>query len=365
MSVPLCNTKLYWRLGLFGRAALKEGMGKMMRRFRLCATLVALVLGAPVAAGDRIHIASSSTVAPFVSMAAEQFGHASGFGTPVVESIGSGGSLKLFCASAADGSPDIAGASRRIAESEIRNCATAGITDIVELTIGYDGIVLANAKSQPSFALTRRDLFLAIAKTVPVGGKLVPNPYRRWRDIDSQLPDAPIMVFGPAPNHGTRDVLAALVMDKACREFPEFAVLDDKAKRTACEAVREDGVFVEVTADYAVTLRKLEVEPTAIGILPFSYLDQNGDKIQAATFDGKRPTYDAIYDGSYPLSRPLFVYVKKDHLQVTRGIREFLAELTSEKAAGKGGYLSGIGLIALPEERRKAEAAKAQALPTL
>ena len=337
----------------------------MLTRFNLCAALTAMAMAVPALAEERIHIASSSTVAPFVGMAAEHFGRGSGFQTPVVESIGSGGGLKLFCSSIAAGSPDIAGASRRITESEIKSCAAAGITDITQIVIGYDGIVVAGAKSQPPLALKARDLFLAIAKTVPVRGRLVPNPYHRWREIDPGLPDQPIMIFGPAPNHGTRDMMATLLMDKACGNFPEVAALDAKAKRIACEAVREDGAYIEVTADYAITLRKLEAEPAAIGILPFSYLDQNGDKIQAATLDGKMPTYDAIYDGTYPLSRPLYVYVKKAHLQTTRGIKEFLAELTSDKAAGKSGYLSDIGLIALPEVQRQAEAAKAASLPNL
>lgn len=327
--------------------------------------LAGLTLAAPAMAGDRIHIVSSSTVAPFVATAAEQFGHGSGFATPVVESLGSGGGLKLFCSSAAEDSPDIAGASRRITEVEIRNCAANGITDITQLTLGYDGIVLANSKARAPFGLSERTLFLAIAKTVPVNGKLVANPYRRWRDIDPALPDQEIMVFGPAPNHGTRDVLAALLMDNVCKSYPEIAALDDKARRVACEAMREDGPFIEVTADYTVMLQKLRAEPTAIGLLPFSYLDRNRDKIQAATLDGKLPTYETIYDGSYPLSRPLFVYVKKLHVATTRGLEAFLAELTSDKAAGKDGYLTEIGLVSLPEDRRKAEAAKAKSLPNL
>lgn len=322
-------------------------------------------LAVPASASDRIHIVSSSTVAPFVSTAAEQFGHGSGFATPVVESLGSGGGLKLFCSSAAEDSPDIAGASRRITEVEVKACAAAGITDITQLTIGYDGIVLANAKTGQPFALSKRALFLAIAKTVPVNGTLVANPYRRWRDIDAALPDQDIMVFGPAPNHGTRDVLAALLMSEVCQTFPEVAALDAKTRRTTCESMREDGPFIEVTADYSVTLHKLQAEPRAVGLLPFSYLDRNRDKIQAASLDGKLPTYDSIYSGDYPLSRPLFVYVKKLHLATTRGLKEFLAELTSDKAAGRDGYLSDIGLVSLPEDQRKTEAAKAKSLPNL
>ena len=335
-----------------------------MRRYGLGLLLSALS-AAPAAAADRIHIASSSTVAPFVSTAAEQFGRGGSFEAPVVESVGSGGGLKLFCASLADGSPDIAGASRRITESEKKACAKSGVTDITEIAIGYDGVVLATAKSAPPLALTGRELFLAIAKTVPVEGKLVPNPYQSWRQIDASLPDQPIMVFGPAPNHGTRDVLAQRLMGAACRDFPEIAALEGEARRIACEAVREDGPYVDVTADYTVTLRKLEAEPAALGILPFGYFERNRDKIRLASFDGKVPSYQSIYDGSYPLSRPLYVYVKKAHLQTTRGLREFIAELTSDKADGPEGYLSEMGLIALPDSQRKDEARKARAFPSL
>lgn len=336
-----------------------------MRRYSLGLLLGAAMLAAPASAADRIHIASSSTVAPFISTAAEQFGRGSGFETPVVESIGSGGGLKLFCASLADGSPDIAGASRRITESEKKSCAVNGVTDITEISVGYDGIVVATAKSAAPLALTGRQLFLAIAKTVPVAGKLVANPYKTWRQIETDFPDLPIMVFGPAPNHGTRDMLAEMPMSTACRTFPEIAALEGDARRIACQTVREDGAYVDVTADYTVIMRKLEAEPTAVGILPFGYLDRNRDKIRAASFEGKLPSYQGIYDGTYPLSRPLYVYVKKAHLQTTRGLREFLAELTSDKAAGKEGYLAEMGLIALPDAQHKVEAEKAKNFPTL
>ena len=336
-----------------------------MGRIGLGVALAAVLSIAPAVAADRITVASSSTVAPFVSAAAEQFGHTSGFEAPVVESIGSGGGLKLFCASLADGSPDIVGASRRITESEKKSCAAAGVTDIAEIAIGYDGIVAATAKGAQSLPLTGRQLFMAIAKTVPSHGHLLPNGYHLWREIDHDLPNEPIMVFGPAPNHGTRDVLAERLMAKACDSFPEFARLEGEARRTACQAMREDGAYVEVTADYSVTLRKLEAEPTALGIIPFSYLDRNRDKVQAILLDGKLPTYETIYDGSYPLSRPIYVYVKKAHLQTTRGLREFVAELVSDKASGKEGYLSDIGLVALPEAQRKAEAEKAKTFPSL
>ncbi len=329
-------------------------------------TMAALwAMAVPVQARDQIRIASSSTVYPFAATVAEHFGKTSGFKAPVIESTGSGGGLKLFCASVDQESPDIASASRRITDSEIKACAANGVTDIAEITIGYDGIVVANAKPGSRFELTRRELFLAIAKSVPVEGRLVPNPYRKWDEINPALPHEDIMVFGPAPNHGTRDVLDALVMEAACRSFPEIGRLDPKAEKQACEAMREDGAFIEVSENYTITLRKLLAEPRAVGILPFSYLDQNGDKIKAASLEGQVPSYDNIYTAKYPLSRPLYIYVKKAHLGVTAGIRQYLAEFTSEKAWGKDGYLAEKGLIALPDAERKIEAAKAAALPNL
>ena len=335
-----------------------------MRRYGV-GLLLAATLASPALAGDRVRIASSSTIAPFVSMAAEQFANVSGFQSPVVESIGSGGGLKLFCSSLADGSPDIAGASRRITESERKSCAASGVTEVSEIIFGFDGIVLATAKSAPRFAVTQRQLFLAIARTVPVGGTLVPNPYKTWSQIDPSLPDQQIMVFGPAPNHGTRDVLAERLMGKVCEDLPEFAAIEPAARRIACRTVREDGPFVEVTADYTLILHKLEGEPTAIGLLPFGYLDRNRDKIAAAPLDGRLPSYEAIQEGTYPLSRPLYVYVKKAHLQTTRGLREFVAELTSDKASGPSGYLTEMGLVSLPDAQRKIEMDKAKTFPTL
>jgi len=321
------------------------------------------LLSSPAWARDQIYVVSSSTMYPFAAAVAEHFGIMSGFKAPVVESTGSGGGLKLFCAAVDAASPDIASASRRITDSELKTCAAHDVTDITEITIGFDGVVIANAKSSKPIKLTRRELFLAIAQSVPMHGKLVPNPYRRWNEIDPTLPRDDIIVFGPAPNHGTRDVLIALVMDVACQGFPEFRALAAEAKKSACGHVREDGHFIDVSGNYTVTLRKLVGEPRSIGILPFGYVDQNRDKVQAATLEGQVPSYDSIYDGSYPLSRPLFVYVKLAHLPSTPGIKEFLTEFTSERASGKDGYLEEQGLVGLPEAQRESERAKIAALP--
>ena len=334
------------------------------RRFGF-AILGFLVLAFPVRARDQIHLVSSSTVFPFAAVVAEHFGKTSGFVAPVIESTGSGGGLKQFCAGISAESPDLVGTSRRITGSETRTCATNGVTDITEITIGFDGIVLANAKTTKLYALTRRQLYLAITKSVPSEGKLVPNPYTRWSDIDPALPKDEIMVFGPAPNHGTRDVLIELVMDVGCASFPETRALAPDARRSACEHVREDGHFIEVSENYAILLRKVAGEPRALGILPFSYLNQNGDKLQAVPLEGQVPSYDNIYNGSYLLSRPLFIYVKNAHIAVTAGIKEYLMEFTSDKAWGSDGYLAEAGLISLPDAVRKSERAKVLSLPAL
>jgi len=337
----------------------------MIRKTLAVAALATVAFAVTAQAADQIRIVGSSTVYPFSTAVAEQFGKTSGFKTPVVESTGTGGGLKLFCAGNGPDSPSITNASRRITQSEIDNCATNGVKDVAEVVIGYDGIVIAKAKSGKPLAVTREQLFKAIAKTIPVGGKLVANPYKKWSDVDPSLPKDDIVIFGPASNHGTRDALVELVMEEACEKFPEIKALDKAAKKVACDAVREDGAFIEVSENYTVTLQKLMALPNAVGILTYSYLDQNGDKIQAATVDGQIATYDNIATGKYPVSRPLFFYVKKDHVGKIAGIKEYITEFTSDKAWGKDGYLAEKGLIAMPDAQRKSEAQKGKDLPNV
>ncbi len=223
------------------------------------AAMVALTANAQ--ARDQIRIVGSSTVYPFATTVAENFGKTSGFKTPVVESTGSGGGFKLFCAGADENSPDITNASRRMLASELTACAANGVKDVTEIVVGYDGIVIANAKAGPKYALTKEQIFKAVAKTVPVGGKLVPNPYKKWSDVDPSLPAETIVMYGPASNHGTRDALVELVMDEACAKFPEITALSGDAKKVACDAVREDGAFIEVSEDYSLTMQKLLGQP--------------------------------------------------------------------------------------------------------
>lgn len=337
----------------------------MLSKTLAIAAVATVAFAASAQARDQIRIVGSSTVYPFATVVAEQFGKTSGFKTPVVESTGTGGGLKLFCAGADPETPDIANASRRITESEVETCAKAGVKDIAEITIGYDGIVIAKAKSGTPMSLTREQLFKATAKTVPVDGKLVPNPYKKWSDIDPSLPKEDIVVFGPAANHGTRDAYVELVADPSCVKFPEIAALTGDAKKLACDAIREDGAYIEVSDNYTVTFQKLLSQTHSVGILTFSYLDQNADKIQAATIDGQIATYENIASNKYPLSRPLFFYVKKSHVGEISGIKEYIAEFTSEKAWGRDGYLVEKGLIALPDDLRKKEGDNAKELPNL
>jgi len=312
-------------------------------------------------ARDAVHIVGSSTVYPFSSAVAEHFGKGGKFKTPVVESTGTGGGFKLFCTGAGVDTPDINDASRPMTDAEKATCAAAGVTAVSEFRVGYDGIVVASTKGA-GFDLTRDQLYLAVAKTVAVGGKLVPNPYKNWNDIDPKLPKHAINVLGPAPNHGTRDAFVELVMDPACDKVPEIkALAKDEVKKT-CQTVREDGAWTDVAADYAVIMGKLKNDKNATGVFTFSYVDQNRDKITAAKVDGIAPSLETISSGQYPISRPLFIYVKKAHVGVIPGLAEFVQEFVSDKAGGKEGYLVDKGLVPSPAKELKAQQAAAKAL---
>jgi phosphate transport system substrate-binding protein len=322
-------------------------------------TIAALVPASALAARDYISIVGSSTVYPFATVVAEQFGKTSSFKTPKIESTGSGGGLKLFCAGVGVEHPDITNASRRIKQSEFEKCQANGVTDVVEVKIGYDGIVVANSNKAAPLKLTRKDLFLALAKDVPDpngGEKLVPNPYKTWKDVNSSLPDVKIEVLGPPPTSGTRDAFAELAMEAGAKTFDWIKAMgksDKKKYKAVCHSVREDGAYVEAGENDNLIVQKLDANPDALGIFGFSFLDQNTDKIQGSFIEGVQPTFDAIADGQYPVSRPLFFYVKKAHVGTIPGIQEYLAEFTSEKAWGPDGYLSEKGMIPMPDEERK------------
>jgi phosphate transport system substrate-binding protein len=322
-------------------------------------------------ARDYISIVGSSTVYPFATVVAEQFGKTTKFKTPKIESTGSGGGLKLFCSGVGVEYPDMTNASRRIKKSEVEQCTKNGVRNIVEIKIGYDGIVIANSKKVKPFHLTRQDIFLALAKNVPDPEgqqKLIPNPYAKWSDINPELPDTKIEVLGPPPTSGTRDAFVELVMEEGAKSFDWINALEksDKAKfKEIAHTMREDGAFVEAGENDNLIVQKLDVNPAGLGIFGFSFLDQNTDKIQGSFIDGVEPAFEAIADGQYPVSRPLYLYVKKAHAGVITGINEFLNEFTSEKAWGEDGYLADKGMIPMPEEERAAFREDAIKLNTL
>ncbi|MFN2368102.1 MAG: PstS family phosphate ABC transporter substrate-binding protein [Desulfurivibrionaceae bacterium] len=325
----------------------------------LAAFWAATMCAGHAAARDYISIVGSLTVYPFATVVAEQFGKTSNFKTPKIESTGSGGGFKLFCAGVGVDHPDITNASRRIKKSEFEKCQSNGVREIVEVKIGYDGIVLANSKKSTTFALTKKDIFLALAKNVPEskgGEQLVKNPYRTWKDVNPQLPNVKIEVLGPPPTSGTRDAFVELAMEGGAKEFGWLAAMgktDKKSFKRIAHTVREDGAFVEAGENDNLIVQKLEVNPDALGIFGFSFLDQNSDKIQGSLVNGVAPTFEAIAAGDYPISRSLYFYVKKAHVGVIRGIREYLAEFTSPRAWGEDGYLADKGMIPMPEEERE------------
>ncbi|MBM9513829.1 PstS family phosphate ABC transporter substrate-binding protein [Desulfogranum marinum] len=320
---------------------------------------------------DYISIVGSSTVYPFATTVAEQFGKTTKFKTPKIESTGSGGGMKLFCAGVGVESPDITNASRRIKSSEFKKCQDNGVKDIVEIKIGYDGIVVANSKKAEQLKLSRKDLFLALAKDVPDpkgGEKVVPNPYKTWKDVNPELPATAIEVLGPPPTSGTRDAFVELAMEGGCKKFDFIKAMkksDKNAYKGICHTVREDGAYIEAGENDNLIVQKLDANPQSLGIFGFSFLDQNGDKIQGSFVDGQAPTFENIADGKYPVSRPLYFYVKKAHVGVIPGIAEFLAEFSSDRTWGEDGYLTEKGLIPAPAEERAKFAADAKGLTPL
>ena len=319
-------------------------------------------------ARDRIHIVGSSTVYPFVTAVAEEFGKTTHNNAPIVESTGTGGGIKLFCNGLGDDTPDIANASRAIKDSEREACSKNGVKNITEIKIGFDGIALANAKKSKHYSLTKEQIFLALAKQVPdKSGKLVDNPYVSWSDVDPSLPSAKIEVYGPPTTSGTRDAFVELVMDAACEHIDAFSTAypDKDARKKSCQMIREDGHYIEAGENDNLIVQKLRSNPEALGIFGFSFLEQNADVVQGSHIGGVAPAFETIADGSYSVSRPLFIYVKEAHIATVPGIREFLQEIISEKAAGEEGYLAAKGLIPLPESDLKTMQERVKRLESL
>jgi len=346
---------------------------------------------AQAAGRDSISIVGSSTVYPFATVVAERFGRGTKFKAPRIESTGTGGGMKLFCSGVGANTPDITNASRRIKKSEYDGCVSNGVAEIVEVLVGYDGIVLANSRKAPNLDLSLKDIYLALAKDIPgADGKLIPNPNKTWKDVNPTLPANKIEVLGPPPTSGTRDAFAELAMTGGARSIASLNTLfelpadkpedikaamaalgipmgvydalrekngkDPKGEEvfvTVAYAIREDGAYIEAGENDNLIVQKLEANANAMGVFGYAFLEENADQVQGSIVDGVLPDFDTITGGQYHISRPLYFYIKKAHVGKIPGIQEFAIEFTSNKAMGEDGYLSEKGLITLSEESLK------------
>lgn len=312
--------------------------------------IASLLFATSAYAQDTIHVTGSSTVLPFATIAAESFGENSEFDTPIVEGGGTGAGIAKFCESADPDSVDIADASRKMKSGELSTCHKNGVSGVLEVRIGYDGIVFASAASGPEFAFTPSDWYRALAAEVDIGGKLVPNPYTKWSEVDSKLPDQEIMVFIPGTKHGTREVFDQKVITKGCTVFKTdklFKARDGKAD--GCTALRKDGRAVEIDGDYTETLQRLQANPTSVGVFGLSFYENNTDKLRVATFQGVVPSKETIASGEYRVSRPLFMYVKTQHFESTPGLKDFVEYVVSDELAGPDGIMVEAGLVSDPK----------------
>jgi len=309
----------------------------------------------PAMARDTVNVVGSSTVYPFATVVAERFGRNTDFPTPKLESTGSGGGLKLFCAGIGTQHPDITNASRRMKKSEFELCQSNGVKEITEVKIGADGIVIANSKDAEKLDLSLKQVFLALAKEVPDpkgGDKLVANPYQKWSDIDSSLPNLEISVMGPPPTSGTRDAFVEIAMEGGCKTFDFIKAMEKKDMKSVCHSMREDGPFVEAGENDNLIVQRLAQDKDTLGIFGYSFLMENSSQIQAATIGGVEPTPETIADEDYPVARSLFFYIKNAHVGVVPGIKEYAEEFTTEGAWGDNGYLVDVGLIPNPRNTR-------------
>jgi phosphate transport system substrate-binding protein len=312
----------------------------------------------PALARDQVKVVGSSTVFPYSQAVAEEFSKKSGQKSPVVESTGTGGGMKIFCQGVGEGNPDVTGASRAMKKSEFELCTKNGVTDITEIQFGYDGLSIAQSKKGKPMDLTEAQIFLALAAEVPDGDKLVPNPNKKWSDIDKGLPDVAIVAYGPPPTSGTRDAFVELAMHDGCKALDYFKkqkeAMDkkdfEKLIGEKCTPMRQDGPFIEAGENDNLIVQRIEADPNAVGIFGYSFLYENLDKLQAVKVNGKEPTFEDIADGSYDIARPLFFYIKNAHRKVIPGLDEFVAEYTSDEAMGADGYLHERGLVVLTPE---------------
>ena len=318
----------------------------------MIAALVAVFAVAAAAEAREIRVVGSSTVYPFTTIVGETFA-AEGNTAPVIESTGTGGGMKLFCAGTGESHPDFTNASRAIKKSEVADCEKNGVTPI-EMKVGYDGITFSNSVNGQKIDVTPRELFQALAKDVPQeNGNLVPNPFTHWNQINPKFPNIKIEVLGPPPSSGTRDAWVELVMHSGCKTYDWVKELEKTEKKKfagICEGIREDGAYVEAGENDNLIVQKLDNNPNAFGIFGFSFLENNRDKLQGSSINGVAPEFETIADGSYPASRALYVYAKKEHVGVTKGMKEFMELYLSDKMAGQDGRLGDAGLIPLPQE---------------
>ncbi|MBB6228057.1 substrate-binding domain-containing protein [Polymorphobacter multimanifer] len=322
--------------------------------------MLAVLLPAPVAARSQLRIVGSSTLYPFVTAVAEQFKRTNPqFPGPIVESTGTGGGIKLFCSGVGERFPDVANASRRIKATEVADCRSNGVTDIIEVQIGLDGLALAQGRAGRFPGMTEADIYRALAAN-PYGRK---QTARLWSDVNPSFPAIRIEVLGPPPTSGTRDAFNELYMEKGCDANPAMKVLkksDPDRHQQVCTALREDGAYVEAGENDNLIVQKLAANPRLLGVFGFSYLEENLDKVKGVPISGVPVTYDNIASFAFPASRPLYVYVKGQHMRAVRGMREFLVELSRESTWGPKGYLSRRGLVASPVPARSANAAAAR-----
>lgn len=320
----------------------------MKHLLRAAAPLCLVAIAAPAAA-EQIEIVGSSTVYPFTTVAAERFSQVSGAATPKVESTGTGGGMKLLCAGAGAGHPDIANASRAIKSSEIELCASNGLAEPVEVKIGYDGIVVAHSSANPDLSLSRTELFRALARSLPAAdGSLQPNPHANWDDIRADLPAKPIRVYGPPPTSGTRDAFVELAMEEGCEGVDHIDQVAKEDHDVACTAIREDGAFIEAGENDNLIIQRLVANPDTLGIFGYSFLEENSDMVKGIAVDGVVPSFEAIEAEQYPLARPLFIYVKSEHVAAKPSLRDFVEFYLSDGSLGEDGFLLDRGLVPLP-----------------
>lgn len=340
-----------------------------MKKFMISAAVLAtLAAGAAIAARNNISIVGSSTVFPFASAVAERFAAGGKFGTPKVESTGTGGGMAIFCKGVGVGTPDITNASRPMKLSEYQSCQRNGVKEIVQVKIGYDGIVIANAKSGQDFSLTKQQIYMAVAKNIPHKGKMIANPFKTWNQIDPSLPNLAIDVMGPPPTSGTRDAFAELVLEAGARTFAQMENMrsnnEANFKKVATQ-VREDGAWKDSGENDNLIVQSIARNPNMVGVFGFSFYEENADRLQAASINGRYATFETISSGSYPISRSMFIYLKKQNIGMVPGIQEFAAEFMSPAAGGARGYLKGRGMVPLPEAERAKQAGIVQNLAVM